>query len=77
MDWVIGIGLILFLAGAYPASCWLWPFTNCGWCKGTGRKGRKDGKVWRPCRHCGGLGKRLRFGRWLFNHYVKVRRNAS
>lgn len=69
--------LILIAVGwcAYNAfMCWLYPHTRCGGCD-AGRKYEDDTKRnWRDHRRCHGTGKRLRFGRWAYNH---LRRNAS
>lgn len=68
--WIGRLACVLAAIGglaAYPLSCWLWPYTRCGRCKGSGKKARKDGRVWRNCRRCRGDGKRLRIGRQLFN----------
>lgn len=60
----------------YTGSCWWFPFGYCMCCKGRGSHKRKDGKVFRDCRHilgwgCGGTGRRLRAGRRVYNFIHK------
>lgn len=52
----------VILAALYVASLKIWPFTSCGWCSGGGRNAGSNRKRWGNCRHCGGTGRRLRFG---------------
>ncbi len=56
----------LLLAAGYALACAVWPFAACRWCKGTGKRRSPAGKAWRPCGHCEGSGRRVRFGRRLF-----------
>lgn len=74
-----GYVVLLLLAGVlwYLASCAWWPFARCLSCKGTGRHSRKDRKVWRICRRCGGNGRRLRIGRRIFNWSADRKRSGS
>lgn len=67
-------GVLLAVAAGYALSCWVWPFTVCWACEGSGRRARGDGRVWRSCRWCRGMGRRLRFGRWLHNRASRLRR---
>lgn len=62
---VAGVGYIL--------ACWLWPFTACGKCKGSGKFRSPSGRAWRLCRRCKGSGARLRTGRRITNY---LRRRA-
>ena len=62
---------ILILAGIGVAvvGCWrislrIHPYARCLWCAGR-RQGTNRGstrKRWGKCRHCGGTGRRLRWG---------------
>lgn len=60
--------VILFLVAVgspvtYVISCRIWPYAPCKGCEG--RPGRNPGsnrQRWGTCRHCGGSGKRERFG---------------
>jgi hypothetical protein len=65
--------LAVGLAAVYAGSCWWFPFARCLSCEGSGRRARKDGKVWRPCRRCKGSGRRMRVGRWIYNYFAAAR----
>jgi hypothetical protein len=72
------VALVVLLA--YSASCWWLPFANCGLCSGTGKRypenqGRR--RNFRPCWWCKGTGRRLRWGRRLFNAVQRRRREAQ
>ncbi len=69
--WLISIGVVLLWAAGYAIACWLWPFTRCGRCKGTGRRPSPTGKAWGPCRKCKGKAARIRTGRKTFN-WLKI-----
>jgi hypothetical protein len=57
--------VLAVLALAYPALCWLRPFDRCRWCKGVG------------CRWCRRTGRRLRWGRRLYNAVERARAAAD
>jgi hypothetical protein len=59
--YVIDAALLAALVLAYPAACWLRPFCRCWWCKGVG------------CRWCRSTGRRLRWGRRLYNAAQRAR----
>lgn len=65
---------ILFLiftvvTGCYLLACWLYPFTNCRRCAGTGkRRSIFGGRSFALCRRCDGTGRQLRPGRHILNH---------
>jgi hypothetical protein len=62
-------GLVVYYASSY----WLWPYTTCGRCKGTGKhKALWGGNAFRLCKRCG-HGMRLRAGRRIYN-FVRARR---
>ncbi|OEV10507.1 hypothetical protein [Streptomyces nanshensis] len=72
---------LLFIALSYAALCALSPFGNCRNCRGLGfqltttRRGKlKRGK---HCRRCEGHGKRLRAGRWIYNHAARIHRDGT
>jgi len=69
---LIAAGVGLAAAGAYVVSCWVWPFAHCLVCGGTGRRARRDGRVWRTCRRCRGTGRRLRVGRRAWNYMRRL-----
>ncbi|WP_420035088.1 hypothetical protein ACN2WE_24095 [Streptomyces sp. cg28] len=75
----IALGIVITLC--YAATCAAVPFKNCPRCDGMGhtikadRKGRmKRGK---DCRHCDATGKRIRFGRHLYNLWLGVHRDGT
>lgn len=59
------IVLILVVVGGYLLSCLLWPYTKCRSCKG-GKHFSPSGRSWRSCARCGGRGRQLRLGAYLF-----------
>lgn len=58
--------LALGALGLYFVACVWWPYTNCRRCSGTGKRRSPTGKAWRPCGRCDGSGRRIRFGRVLW-----------
>lgn len=69
---------VLFLVLAtvtvrYGLRCWITPFRPCRRCQGLGRR-RAGRRTVRHCRPCRGTGVRLRAGRWIYNHFVNIRR---
>lgn len=64
------LALIIFTVG-YITACWLYPFTPCRRCHGTGKHRAILGKTFRLCRHCHGDGHVLRPGRRVLN-YLRV-----
>lgn len=50
----------------YIGACAVWPFTACGRCKGAARLRSPSGRAWRSCPRCAGSGKRIRFGRYVW-----------
>ncbi len=73
----IAILAALLWAVVYAVACWWFPFGNCRRCKGDGKRRSKSGKHFRLCRRCKGTGRRLRAGRWIYNHVVRMRREAD
>jgi hypothetical protein len=65
--WLIGIGLIA--VAWHAGACWLWPFTVCGKCKGSGARRSPSGKNYGRCRKCKGSPERLRLGRRFYNRF--------
>ena len=61
------IGIIVAAAigyGWWRLSLHMHPYARCLWCR-RGRRGQNRGsgdRVWGNCKHCGGSGKRLRWG---------------
>jgi hypothetical protein len=63
----LGAVAILILVG-YLASVYLHPFRSCRWCKASGKHwGAIYAYSHRPCVHCGGSGRRPRFGTKFVN----------
>lgn len=67
---LVAAGLAVAVLAAYALSCWLWPFRDCSVCRGAGVH-RSDGSrsLSRPCWWCKGGGKKLRYGRRLWNRW--------
>lgn len=76
---LILIGFALLLALVYAAECWWFPFRRCHCpfkpCEG-GRHYSKDRKHHRDCWWCKGTGRRLRFGRRIYN-LIESKRRAT
>lgn len=64
---VVVVVLVAVAVAAYFVHSRIYPYTSCGWCKGSSGKSRASGfrRVWKDCPHCKGSGRRLRFGAWL------------
>ncbi len=69
--WLVLTGVVLIWAAVYAFACWLWPFTRCRRCGGTGKRMSPSGKNWRTCPRCKGKAARLRLGRKISN-WLKV-----
>jgi hypothetical protein len=63
---------LVWVAG-YAIACWVWPFTPCKHCRGSGRKRSPLGRAFRDCRRCKGTARRLRTGRRVFNRLRLLR----
>ncbi|GLW31236.1 hypothetical protein [Actinoplanes regularis] len=63
---VLILALALVTLG-YALGCWLWPFSDCRKCHGTGKRRSLFGRSFGLCRRCHGDGKRLRIGRRIIN----------
>jgi len=61
---LIGLAVVIVWLG----SLYVKPYTSCGWCHGTGRRGTtaRYGKCWR----CKGDPERLRFGARLVHRHL-------
>lgn len=59
---VLALGVLIL----YLLACAVWPFAACRWCSGSGKKRSPSGKAWRSCGRCDGSGKRVRFGRRIY-----------
>jgi DnaJ-class molecular chaperone len=65
--------VVIVIAG-YALSCWIFPWTHCHRCSGSGRRHLGNRKVFRDCRRCDGTGRRLRIGRLVFNYFRRMAR---
>ncbi|NES28945.1 hypothetical protein GCE86_19690 [Micromonospora terminaliae] len=71
-------GIILAALVWYAGSCIIRPFRDCWLCDGKGHhRSKRKSKLSRPCRWCRASGKRLRFGRRLWNRARRVHRDAA
>lgn len=75
--WLVSAGVAVLAALLYAGSCWWFPFAACWCCDGAGTHRRKDGKVFKDCWWCAGSGRRLRIGRKVFNHFNRLKKDAS
>jgi hypothetical protein len=67
----LALAALLWLTG-YVLACWIWPFTAHGRCNGTGKFRSPSGRAWRPCRGCGGTGRKVRAGRKLWTGTTRL-----
>lgn len=67
--WMGGLVVLLLaavVAGGWCVSLFLFPFTRCGGCGGSGLRPGSDSRRFGWCRRCGGSKRRLRAGaRWV------------
>lgn len=61
----------------YAGQCVFFPWGRCAICKGSGRWESSSGKNWRDCWWCGGMGRRLRLVRRIYNRMYAVRKKAG
>ncbi|WBC13438.1 hypothetical protein O7600_20120 [Micromonospora sp. WMMA1998] len=72
------IAILAALALGYAVSCAVRPYRDCWLCDGRGHhRSKRKRKLSRPCRWCSATGKRLRYGRRLWNRARRVHRNAG
>jgi hypothetical protein len=72
----VAVLVLLIITLGYLVGCWLYPFTPCRRCAGTGYRPGWFTKHERTCRTCRGEGRRLRFGRWAINRVRELRQGA-
>lgn len=71
------IAILAALALGYAVSCAVRPYRDCRLCDGKGHhRAKSNRKLSRPCWWCKGAGKRLRYGRRLWNRARRVHRDA-
>jgi hypothetical protein len=64
MDPLLILAAVLVLG--YYVSLWIWPYTDCGRCKGGGRNVGSTRRWFGHCGKCGGSGRKERLGTRLF-----------
>ncbi|MEV7264196.1 hypothetical protein AB0N38_11660 [Micromonospora aurantiaca] len=75
---ITATGIILVALAGYALSCAIRPFRDCWLCEGKGHhRSKRKRKLSRPCRWCSSTGKRLRYGRRLWNRARRVHRDAG
>lgn len=75
---ITATGLILAVLLVYAVSCAVRPFRDCWVCDGKAHhRSKRNAKLSRPCRWCKATGKRLRFGRRLWNRARRIHRAAN
>jgi DnaJ-class molecular chaperone len=65
-DWARLLGLAFTAAVGYRVSLWIWPYTYCRKCGGSGRNSGSNRRRFGACPRCGGSGRKERFGVRLF-----------
>lgn len=78
---VLAAAVVLF-AGWYVWACWARPYPRCRRCGGLGlRMGRtlirKRPVARGDCQRCRGTGVRLRLGRWVANHFIRLHQEGA
>ncbi|GAA3388103.1 hypothetical protein [Cryptosporangium minutisporangium] len=66
LAWLLLAALIVL--PAYLGLCFVWPFTGCRRCGGTGHRAAWIGRGFRMCPSCDGTGAQLRLGRHVLNY---------
>jgi hypothetical protein len=69
--------LLALVTFGYAFACWIWPFKACPRCEGSGKRRSPTGRAFRLCRSCGGTGRRLRAGRWIYNQLARRHRDSK
>lgn len=69
--------LALAITLCYGLGCWIWPFTACTRCNGTGKRRSPSGRAFRLCPRCNGTGRRLRAGRWIYNTIRRTHKDGT
>jgi hypothetical protein len=72
------VAAIALAAAVYGAACWVLPFAYCRHCHGVGsRLAGIVRKTPRVCRWCRGTGRRMRFGRRVWNTLARRQHRAQ
>lgn len=70
---LLALGAVLY----YATSCLFWPYAKCWRCQGNAQRRAWWGGGFGLCGTCDGTGRRLKFGRWIFNYINRKRKDAS
>lgn len=71
-------GIALAVALSYALSCAVKPYRDCWVCRGKAHhRSKSSPTLSRPCRWCRASGKRLRYGRRLWNRARRLHRAAG
>src|SRR5437588_675608 len=65
--------ILIVVTLGYLVTCAVWPYTDCRWCTGSGKRG-PSARLRRHCRRCDSTGLRLRIGRRIYNHLRNLQR---
>jgi hypothetical protein len=57
---------VVVVTACYALGCAVFPFTNCRWCGGNGKRNSLGGRHWRSCGRCQGTGRRPRAARAIW-----------
>ncbi|MEV4758949.1 hypothetical protein AB0J86_28170 [Micromonospora sp. NPDC049559] len=68
---------LTLLTIGYAAVCAGSPFGPCRTCHGAGRHRSRLGRIVRDCHRCDGTGRRIRYGRHLWNEIRAEYRNGT
>src|SRR4051794_23696644 len=73
VPWLLITLIALALLAWYATVCAAAPWRDCWHCAGDGRNGVGARSA---CKHCDGTGLQLRYGRRVYNHLSRARRDA-
>jgi hypothetical protein len=73
---IAATAILTLITLGYAGLCWVKPFKPCNRCAGTGRTTTRILHRPRVCRRCD-HGHRLRTGRRVFNHFHRLRAEAT
>jgi hypothetical protein len=77
MGTTVAIAALLGWAAVYACACYVWPFKACRKCGGSGRLKSPSGRAFRLCPRCKHTGRRLRFGRRVWNYVQRTRKEGT
>jgi len=71
------ITLLAIAIGVYALACWVIPFGRCHFCDSSGTRTARITRRLKPCRWCNASGRRLRYGRRVYNYFSRIRAEAQ